>query len=142
MSDEMRNRVLGTNDAPAELDADEVLSVAGDMQKDRWLAILIQLTNSHRFNKFLDDNFLIGDQIDEEAQTIQTLVVEKPIAVGPPLTAGQLTKIRMALSNAGVQEVDELFNKVLAILGQEDNSSGLVTPTGADIASLKGKLDA
>ncbi len=124
MSDEMRNRVLAG--AP-ESDGDEripeeVLAAASDAAKDRWIGIFVQLTNSHRFNTFLEDNFIIQDRIDEEKKTIETLVVEKPLAVGPPLSPTQLTELRTLLKIANCTQPEKVFESVLKLLGQEENS--------------------
>ena len=123
---------------------EEVLAQANEVMKARWLSILIQLTNSARFNKFLEDNYTIGDRIDHENKTIETLVVEKPISVGPPLEMKQFWQIRKAIDLSGTEKVDEVFNAIMKALGQEP--PGLVTSaTEADVraaAAAKDELDA
>ncbi len=128
-----RDRVLAI-DNNDELDSEAVMEEANEVMKERWLSIFIQLTNSRRFNQFLDANFTIGDRIDEENRTIETLVVENPQAVGPKLTGRQLAGIRIALTK--VDDVDETFNKIMAILGQHEVSN-LVTASGEDVSLIK-----
>ena len=127
-----------------DLTPDEVMDRASDAAKDRWIGIFVQLTNSHRFNKFLEDNYVIQDKIDEEKKTIETLVIEKPIAIGPQLSSAQLNEIRTLLKISGAKHPEGVFSAILKLLGQ-DGPTIIEATTGSIeelCGSLKGKLDA
>lgn len=130
-----------------DLVPEEVLSKANEVMKERWLSIFIQLSNSPRFLQFLEDNYVIGDKLDHEANTIETMVVEKPTAVGPALTLNQAWQIRQEIRFSGATNSDSLLKSVLKILGQEPPNL-IMSATDADIKqavdaeeSLKKKLD-
>ena len=88
--------------------------------KDRWLNIFIQLSDSERFNDFVSRNFKIVDSVNHEEKTIETLVVESPLACGPPLEPEQVIAIRMALGK--IKNAKKIAEKIFKILGQEDIS--------------------
>lgn len=116
-----RDRLMaGAPHEEEELDADKVLTEASDAVKERWLGILIQLTNSKRFNEFLENNYEIRDYVDEEAKSIQTLVIEKPQAVGPSLTSSQVAGLMRTLKLYGVREPERALKAIFGVLGQEE----------------------
>lgn len=122
---------------------EEVLGQASEAMKERWLGIFIALNNHQRFRKMLDSNYIIRDVVDDEAKTIDTQVIEKPVSVGPPLTGKQLWKMRQALQANGCVDIDKAFNDVMKVLGQEDAAS-IIMSTDVDSAqaNMKRKLDA
>lgn len=86
--------------------------------KDYWLSIFVQLANSERFSEFVNKNFHIVTNVDKETQSIETIVVETPVAFGPKLPLEQIAAMRKVLGknkNANKQIV-----AILEILGQED----------------------
>lgn len=93
-----------------------------EFKKDRLLNIFEQLFKSHRFITFFEKNYTIKDNIDHENKQIETLVIEKPESVGPPLTSGQLVDIKGILKVAGCKHEDKVFEAILKVLGQEETS--------------------
>jgi len=96
-----------------------VIADANEAQKDYWCEVLLQLTNSHRFNTFVEDNFEIQTFINDEEKTIDTRVIERPVSVGPPLSSGQLQEVRTILSLAGCNHPEAVFTAILKTLGQD-----------------------
>jgi hypothetical protein len=141
--------MVGTPTEEEDLDPNTVLAQANQAMKERWLAILIQFHNSKRYTDFIDNNFEIRDYINEEDKTIQTLVVEKPTAVGPKLAPGQIVKIHKLLTEHKAENVTDLVTKLFSILGQDEDVVNLIASANMDDvqaaavqANLKGKLDA
>lgn len=116
-----KQQMLGREET--DIAPEEVIESASAIMKDRWVSILVQLTNSHRFNKFLEDNFVIQDIIDDDTKTIETRVIEKPLSVGPPLTSSQIHAIRKIVKLHGVEDVDAAYNAIMGALGQDDQPS-------------------
>lgn len=149
MADEpVKLRVFPGEKQDEDLIPEEVLKEANGVMKDRWLSIFIQLSNSHRFTKFLEDNFVIGDNIDHEHNVIETLVLEKPTAVGPALALNQVWQIRQQIRFSGANNPDALLKNILKVLGQEPPEI-ITSASEADIKAavaqeedLKKKLDA
>ena len=127
-----------------DLSAEEVAEQANEAKKERMLAIFLQLMESSRFRKFVDDNFVIGDAINDETKTITTCVVEKPVAVGPRMAPKQLFAMKKLLVNHGVKDEDKAFYELCALLGQDPSTqSSIVIDTDVEAAkNLKDKLDA
>jgi hypothetical protein len=86
--------------------------------KDYWLSIFIQLSNSSRFSDFVNKNFFIGTSVDEETKSIETQVVETPVAFGPTLELTQIAAIRKILGKD--KTANKKVEKILEVLGQED----------------------
>jgi hypothetical protein len=143
----IRVKLNPAGDPDDELEPDEVIAEANEAMKDRWISILLQLSNSQRFATFVSSNFDIIDQIDDETKTIETYVIEKPTSVGPPLTMNQLWQLRKAIQFSGAKHVNSLFRDVMAVLGQTPPDV-IATATDADVTaaieqySRKKKLDA
>lgn len=110
-----------------ELDPETVLATASQAKKDYWISIIIQLFNSHRFTKFVESNYLIGNAVNKEDQTIETIVVEKPIAVGPPLSSSQVVEIRQLLKLNECKRAEGTLKAILKLLGQDEDPSGIIT---------------
>lgn len=124
---EMKERLLaGAKTTDGDVDPEEVLAAASDLSKDRWLSILLQLVNSHRFTKFIEDNYVIQDRIDEEEKTIETVVIENPVATGPQLTSGQLSEIETLIRLSGCKHPNGVFKGIMKILGQEPEDKKLI----------------
>lgn len=105
------------------LDREEIdpndLSNLPEATKNRLLSIFLQSLGIHRVREFFAKNLVIQDRVDPEAKTIDTLVIETPIAVGPPLSSTQLYEIKQALSLFGCKNPDKAFESIMALLGQE-----------------------
>ena len=113
----------------------------------RDLEICRYLLKSERFVRFVDDNYLIQQKIDHDKKTVELVVLEKPVAVGPPLTSEQVTGILGVLKAAKCPDAIEVADAIMAILGQQDREHRRII-TGvseADIRELskdaKKKLD-
>lgn len=104
----------------------EDLDAASIALKDRWLAIFIQLARSHRFLTFIEKNYAIQDIVNEEERTIETLVVESPLAIGPPLNSTQMIEIQNVIKLSNCTNPDQVFERIMKLLGQE--SSKLIIP--------------
>jgi hypothetical protein len=140
-------RVFPGEKQDTDLVPEEVLKDANDVKRDRWLSIFIQLSNSDRYTKFVEDNFVIGDKIDHEKQTIETMVLEKPIAVGPALALNQIWQMRQSIRFSGANDPDTLLTDILKVLGQEPpsiilNASDQDIQAAIDAQGDKSKLDA
>lgn len=136
-----KDRIMaGAPETEGDLSPEEVLAQATTAAKDRWIGIFVQLANSHRFNKFLEDNYIIQDRIDAEKQTIETLVIERPIAVGPALSSAQLTEMQTLLKLSKCQHPEGVFEALLKLLGQDGPS--IILANGEALNTLKNKLDA
>lgn len=105
-------------------------------KRDMYLGIFMELCKSHRFNKFLNDNFTFSQMVDEEKKEIDLRIIEKPTAVGPPLTVPQVQAIYKACSASGVIDTQGLVSKILAILGQEDPNR-IILASDDDLKSFK-----
>lgn len=100
-----------------DLRADELS--ATEPVKERWWSVQKQFLQSHRFLEFLKNNYVIVDEINVEAKTIETLVVENPTSVGPPMSSGQLHEIQTLINMSGCKKPDKVFQRILKILGQD-----------------------
>lgn len=89
-----------------------------EAQKNRWLNIFIQLSQSPRFSSFINNNYAIVDKVNHEDKSIETMVIESPVACGPELEMAQIAAIRKAVGK--VKNGKEITKKILEILGQED----------------------
>ena len=123
----------GTNGASEdyEMSPEEVAEAQQKVARERYLGIFLKLMQSERFKKFLEDNFDITDRIDHDAKTIETLVIEKPVAVGPKLAPQQIIQIQSAVSGSGAKDAPATVKRILDILGQE--GSVILTATEADM---------
>lgn len=95
--------------------------------KEYYLSIYSKLAESKRFRDFIAANFDIHQEINEEEKTIDILVVEKPVAVGPALSANQILKLQGVLGSYGVVDTVAAVQAVMRVLGQEQ--SIIVTDT-------------
>lgn len=100
-----------------DLSAEEF--AATDAVKERWWSVQKNFLQSHRFLEFIKNNYVVVDEIDAEAKQINTLLVENPTSVGPPLSSGQLMEIQTLINLSGCKKPDKVFNKILKILGQD-----------------------
>lgn len=91
------------------------------VRKERLLHIFSELYKSKRYADFVDNNFNIVDQIDDENKTITTLVIEKPIAVGPKLSPSQIMRLQSVISSSGAKSTADTLKQILEVLGQEGN---------------------
>jgi len=103
----------------AGVDPDTPVDQIPQTVKDRLFAIVWQLFQSHRVCELLKNNITIVDRIDPDSKTIETLVVENPVSVGPPLTSGQVVELQTLLKIAGCKSPDKIFQSVMKIFGQE-----------------------
>lgn len=113
---------------------EEVVEGLSQARKDRIIAIFYALAQSDRFNKFVDDNFDISDRIDDEAKTIETIVVEKPVSTAFKLTPNQTIKLMATLKRLGVDNASEGVMEVSRALGDD---SVLVMPEGFTLEAKK-----
>jgi hypothetical protein len=109
--------------------------VVSAVRQQRLLHIFMELGKSKRFTEFVDNNFDIVDQINDEEKSITTLVVEKPMAVGPQMSAKQVANIHKIIAASGTDKVGDTMRKLLETLGQDD--SGLIVESGLDASQLK-----
>lgn len=126
--------------ASEQLTPEQILESASAVRKDRWLAIFIELSRSPRFAKFVEDNYVISDGIDEENRVITTTVVEKPLSVGPRLSPVQLVNLGSLLMKSGCTDVSATVDAVIKLLGQE--AGALISVADYDLQNMKRKLDA
>jgi len=112
---------------PEDATTQEVLDATSPAVKDRWLCIFIQLIASKRYKAFISANYDIADSINEEEKSIETLVIEKPLAVGPPLSPLQTMNIGKFLVDLKCQDVPSALQKFMAILGQDAPAISLST---------------
>lgn len=131
MTDE--DKKPGANGTPigAELSSEEVAKAQQEIARDRYLGIFVKLMQSLRFKNFVESNFDITDRIDHDEKTIETLVIEKPVAVGPKLEPQQIVQIQAAVSGSGAKDAPATVKRILEILGQE--GSVILTATEADM---------
>lgn len=99
-----------------------------EFKKERWLYIFSELSKSERFKHFVEDNFNITDNIDHEKQEITTLIVEKPVSVGPPITNVQKAQMLLILNS--------LVNKLLTPQSAADRIYSLLGQEASPILSL------
>ncbi len=85
----------------------------------RWLSIFIQLASHHRFTEWFQQNYVIQDKVNASEKTIETLIIESPISVGPPLSSTQLYEMQNLLKIVGCSDPDKTFKTLLTLLGQE-----------------------
>jgi hypothetical protein len=104
-------------------------------RRDFWTNVLYQLTDSQRFLNFLDSNYSIVIQKNDEEKTVNILVTEKPTAVGPKLSGEQIFKMQATCMNAGAKDSADLVRRLLKILGQEDGRL-VTTASDADLNKL------
>lgn len=116
-----------------------------EAKKNFWTGVLYKLVESKRFLEFLDNNYVIGVHKDDEAKTVDVLVTEKPVSVGPKLAGDQVFKIQAACMQAGARDTAALVKRIMGILGQEESliisSSDADVRKGIDHDVLKSKLD-
>jgi hypothetical protein len=111
-----------------------ILQDSNEVNKNRWLAIFIQLTRSQRFVKFIESNYKILDRVDEEKKTIDTMVYENPKAVGPPLELVQTAKIFTLLKMYNTRHPQKVLKEILGVLDQNnDGTSVISSATSQDI---------
>ena len=118
----------------------ETLKKVEEVKKQIWYGIFDQLSQSKRFIKFIDDNYSIVEERDEETKTIEIKVIEKPVAVGPALTSSQLVRLGKIMSTAGCKDVSGTMNKLLVALGQDEEASGLDLSNDVNKALKQTKL--
>lgn len=109
-------------------------AMSPEAKKAFWDSVFFKLTDSDRFLKFVDANYDIGFLKDDDAKTFEITVIEKPVSVGPPLSAEQRFKLHVACMRAGAKEPLVLMGHIFKLLGQEPPSSII---TSADDAELK-----
>lgn len=113
---------------------EEILKDSNEVNKNRWLAIFIQLSRSKRFVKFIEANYKILDRVDEEKKTIDTLVYENPKAVGPPLELVQTAKIFTLLKMYSTRHPQKVLKEILNVLDQNNESNSVISSaTSQDI---------
>lgn len=104
------------------LSPEDVLKQANDAQKDYFLSIFFALTQSERFNTFLEDNYEIQRAIDDETKTISVRVIEKPTTASrPQITSGQMLKLAARLSSLKIPNPSEEARRILHLLGEESS---------------------
>ena len=118
-----------------------------DAKKAFWTNVLYKLVESRRFLEFLDANYVIGVHKNDEAKTVDVLVTEKPVTVGPKLAGDQIFKIQAACLKAGARDTAALVKNIMTVLGQEKNliigvTNDVEVQNGIDHDLLKSKLDA
>lgn len=117
-------------DVPVVNEQEELEVTEAEMSqavKEYYLSIYSKLAESKRFRDFIAANFDIRQEINEEEKTIDILVVEKPVAVGPALSANQILKLQGVLGSYGVVDTVAAVQAVMRVLGQEQ--SIIVTDT-------------
>jgi len=125
-----------------EKTVDEKVAELTPAEKDYHLAVFGGLMGSSRFVEFVRGNYEIQKILDHENKSYEVRVIEKPVAVGPKMSPGQVFKLQELLMSYGVRDAVDCVKNVLKVLGQE--SSPIITPEGARIISLsdaKKKLD-
>ena len=139
MSDEFQLRLYAGNVPNNDTECEETVSNANQSQINRWLEIFFQLNKSVRFKDFVNSNYVIVDDINEEDKEITTLVVENPISTGPSLSSEQIIEIGKVLRFANVKDVANILISILTILGQK-NATELILDTDVDKAVRELKL--
>jgi hypothetical protein len=117
-----------------------------EAKKSFWTNVLYKLVESRRFLEFLDANYVIGVHKNDEDKTVDVLVTEKPVSVGPKLAGDQIFKIQAACLKAGARDTAALVKSIMSVLGQEESliigiSSDVAVQNGIDHDLLKSKLD-
>lgn len=105
-----------------------------EARKAFWDGVFQKLTESDRFLQFVDANYTIGVNVNEEEKTREVIVIEKPTVVGPPLSGDQRFKLHVACLRSGAKDPMALLTHILKLLGQEPPSKII---TSADDAELK-----
>lgn len=121
MSDEFQNQLHAGNVLDEDVEPEEILKNAPEAQIARWLEIFFQMNKSRRFRDFVNKNFVIQDEVDPDARTIMTLVIENPISVGPLLAPQQIVGIGKLLAQNGVTDLAKVMQGFMEILGQEED---------------------
>lgn len=121
-------------------DPEEDLATASESTKNRWLSIFIQLAKSKRFIHFVENNYDIKDFIDDEKKTITTLVIERPVVVGPAITVDQLRHMMKVLTNHRCKKPSDALHKIMEYLGQKKASQVLLASHN-DLKELERTLE-
>ena len=107
--------------------------------RQRWLNVLEQLfrsPNVRRFRQFFYENYIVADDVNEEAKTITTTVYESDLLTIPPMPKSQNDALRRALVQSGVSRarLPKLMARVEAILspsrGETPKIKEAEKPTG------------
>lgn len=117
--------------------SDEQKEAVQAIRSQRLLHIFTELYKSKRFVEFVENNYDIVDEIDEEAKTITTLVIEKPLAVGPQMSAKQVASLHKIIVASGTEKIGETMKNILENLGQDD--SGIILESAIDPSILSPK---
>ncbi len=129
---------------------EETLSAMTPPTKDYILGVFLTLQSSPRFNDFLENNFIIDADINDETQSVNIQVMEKPevkptFLVTDEMAARICVMLRQEFT---VHNATAALQRMLAILNGKDDTSLIVGATDTDLSNelkaqsiLKGTLD-
>lgn len=119
------------NNNNEEMTFDEYIDALSPQEKDLMVSAWILLNQSPRFQQFLDANYNVKYEVDEENKTVNLRVEELEEAPSITLTKEKLIYIHHELLNAGVKKGSPVIRKILNILQKPVQDESLII-TDAD----------
>jgi len=131
---------------------DEAVDAMPQTMKDLWIRTLFLLNQSDRFVEFMDKNFDIQQNVNEETKTIDLRVIElepeaKPPSTGITMDLAKSMKLQLYLKGCGVKNTADAAKAIVSIIvGDNDtvvnDGPGIVAASAEDLKQelLKKKL--
>lgn len=110
------------------------LGMNPEQRQKWWENIFWKLTESPRFMKFIQANFVIGAIVDDEKKTAEPVVTQKE-NVPLDVSADQIFKIGVACMQSGAKDVKALTTRILGILGHKE-APQILPASEADLKRL------
>ena len=144
------SEIIESQEEAESIDLDEAITAQlanmSMAEKDMWLRATILLNHSERYSQFLNENFDIHFNVDDESKQISVVVVEKPEVKTVELKSSDMQidvqkslKAQMLLKKHNCENTAEVMKGIYEIL---TNTPADELVTNASEADIRRELDA